>query len=87
MDRLTECKYKCSYTFNYNVSNLNMSHKGSYIQINYDKSSGKQVVTIECSNPTVCGETTTLCLNSHWARMLHSPTQPLPRGLVGNGNK
>ena len=44
MDRLTECKYKCSYTFNYNLSNLNMSHKGSYIQINYDKSSGKQVV-------------------------------------------
>ena len=44
MDRLTECKYKCSYTFNYNVSNLNMSHKGDYIQMNYDKSSGKQVV-------------------------------------------
>ena len=44
MDRLTECKYKCSYTFNYNVSNLNMTHKGDYIQINYDKSSGKQVV-------------------------------------------
>ena len=39
----------------------------------------------ECSIPTVCGETTTLCLNSHRASMLHSPTQPLPRGLVGNG--
>ena len=41
--------------------------------------------TSECSIPTVCGETTTLCLNSHRASMLHSPTQPLPRGLVGNG--
>ena len=41
--------------------------------------------TNECSIPTVCGETTTLCLNSHRASMLHSPTQPLPRGLVGNG--
>ena len=41
--------------------------------------------TSECSIPTVCGETTTLCLNSHRASMLHSPTQPLPRGLVCNG--
>ena len=44
MNKLTECKYKCSYTFNYNVSNLNMINKGSYIKINYDKSTGKQVV-------------------------------------------
>ena len=39
----------------------------------------------ECSIPTACRSTPTVCLNSHCASMLHSPTQPLPRGLVGNG--
>ena len=43
--------------------------------------------TSERSIPTACRSTPTVCLNSHWASMLHSPTQPLPRGLVGNGTK
>ena len=39
----------------------------------------------ECSIPTSCRSTTTLCLNSQCASILHSPHQPLPRGLVSNG--